>query len=170
MREWLQRQSALLLTGEIGVITLGIYLLFRTKSQALQAKSSIPAYSYESFQDASRDTRLILIPKRRASQDSGEKVYHRYRLQTFSVKSAPPFEAISYTWGSGPHNRQSTCRIESVLTADQTCHTRHYKLVRRSVTFCIVETQQAVRLIDGSESIQFVSIRRTTRRKSYKYR
>jgi hypothetical protein len=103
MLDWSQRQSALLLATGVGVITLGLYLLNRTQRQAHEIED-IPEYSYKSFQDASREIRLILLPDRKTILGPNKQASHRYQVQIFPAESAPPFEAISYTWGAGPHN------------------------------------------------------------------
>lgn len=104
MLDWTQRQSALLLITGVGVITLGLYLLNRTQRQAHDSDDGIPEYSYESFQDGAREIRLVLIPDRKTIPGWNKKASDRYQVHIFPVESAPPFEAISYTWGIGPHN------------------------------------------------------------------
>jgi hypothetical protein len=141
MRDWLQRQSALLLVTGLSVLTLGLYMLKRTPRQIPCLDDDVPEYSYKSFEAASQEIRLLLLPDRRTARDTHKKTYHSYQLRIFSMGSAPPFEAISYTWGSGPHN-------EIIRVHDQECDDSEF-----SLSFKTLQVSRKVRHILHSRDI-----------------
>ena len=114
MLDWFQRQSTLLLINGVSAISLGLYLLYRPQHEVHETNDGIPEYSYEPFKDAGSEIRLILLPDRKTIQGPNKKAWHRYQVKIFPVEAAPPFEAISYTWGTGPHN-------EAIYVHNQEC-------------------------------------------------
>lgn len=105
MHSWLNRTYAVLVITTASLSALSVYLITRKRTQPEEPELSALKYDYQAFQDASGEIRLLLLPRNTESHTKHSSDV--YQLHIFPLDSAPPFEAISYTWGPKPHDDAS---------------------------------------------------------------
>lgn len=103
---WADRKAAtIIVVSAVSLAILSLHLFSRgapkeTKDDDVQAADAekYPLYEYEAFNDAEREIRLLYLPAKSKTRETGTA----YRLRTFPIDKAPRYEAISYTWGDRP--------------------------------------------------------------------